>query len=256
MRGELCIGSASFLSLVALLLLIFMHVGQINTSTVPRSISMMKVNVSAYGVAIAAATTPDPVTGLYTDNASEPLQQHLGLRNFYDWGLYQYCAYVNDTHGECSPHVTANRLQPYEALTSDMNDNFVRLTNSLIPATTFSDSQYLGEFTRGAYYLLLLGTIATALAFFTGLVRHAFGFFVSTVFAIVGSVFLLIGAVIWTVIVKKAEVINGYFIPTTPPVPLGVEVSVGNGILLAWAAFACLIGSVIPYMISCCTYRG
>lgn len=79
--------------------------------------------------------------------------------------------------------------------------------------------------------------------------RHAFGFFVSTVFAIIGSTFLLIGAVIWTVIVKKAEDINDYFIPTTPPVSLGVEVSVGNGILLAWAAFACLIASVVPYMI-------
>ena len=121
----------------------------------------------SFSTAVAAAVAPDPVNGLYTDNASTPLQQHLGLRNNYDWGLYQYCAYVNDTHGTCSSHVTANRLQPFEALTSDMNDNFARLTSALIPTTTFGDSQYLGEFTRGAYYLLLLGTIAAALAFFT-----------------------------------------------------------------------------------------
>ena len=81
--------------------------------------------------------------------------------------------------------------------------------------------------------------------------RHALGFLVSTVFAIIGSTFLLIGAVIWTVIVKKAQDINDLVVPTSPPVPLGIEVSVGNGLFLAWAAFACLIVSIVPYMIRC-----
>ena len=144
----------------------------------------MKVNVTGYGcvnltlpfvlhvqlyfsAALAAAVAPDPVSGLYTDNSSAPLGQHSGLRNNYDWGLYRYCAYVNDTHGTCSPHVTANRLQPYEAITSDMPQAYTIITNALVPTTTFGDSQYLGEFTRGAYYLLLLGSVATALAFIT-----------------------------------------------------------------------------------------
>lgn len=102
--------------------------------------------------------------GLYTDNASTPLAQHLGLRNFYDFGLYRYCAYVNDSHGTCSPHVTAKKLQPYEAITDDMPDQYTIITNALIPSTTFTDSQYLGEFSRAAYYLLLLGSVATGLA--------------------------------------------------------------------------------------------
>lgn len=87
------------------------------------------------------------------------------------------------------------------------------------------------------------------IAFYSGLIRHALSFLVSTIFAVIGSLFLLIGAVIWTVIVKKAQDVNTLFIPTTPPVPLGFEVSVGNGLYLAWAAFACLIVSIIPYMI-------
>ena len=144
----------------------------------------MKVNVTGFGyvnftlpitldvqlrfsAALAAAVSPDPVNGLYTDNSSAPLKQHLGLRNNYDWGLYRYCAYVNDTHGTCSPHVTANKLQPYEAIINDMPEAYTIITNALIPTTSFGDSQYLGEFTRGAYYLLLLGSVATALAFFT-----------------------------------------------------------------------------------------
>ncbi|GJE87722.1 SUR7/PalI family protein [Phanerochaete sordida] len=259
MRGELCIGSATFLSLVALILLIFMHVGQISTSNVPRNIAMMKVNMTGFGTGLAAATAPDPVTGLYTDNASTPLAQHLGLRNFYDFGLYKYCAYVNSTHGTCSHHVTANKLQPYDAVTNDMPDQYTIITDALVasfPPTAFSDSQYLGQFSRAAYYLLLLGSIATGLALLVGLLRHALGFLASTVFAILGSLFLLIGSVIWTVIVKKAQGINTVIVPTSPPTPLGITVETGNGLWLAWSAFACLIVSVLPYMISCCTYRG
>lgn len=75
----------------------------------------------------------------------------------------------------------------------------------------------------------------------------------STIFAVIGAVLLLIGAVIWTVIVKKAQDINTFTVnvPNASPVPLGITVDVGNGILLAWAAWACLVASIIPYMIRC-----
>lgn len=66
----------------------------------------------------------------------------------------------------------------------------------------------------------------------------------------VGSLMLLIGAAIWTVIVKKAQSVNDLFLgPETAPVSLGIEVTIGNALLLAWGAFACLIVSIIPYMI-------
>lgn len=116
---------------------------------------------------LAAATAPDPLPGLYTDNASTPLGEHLGLRNLYNFGLYSYCAYVNETHGTCSHSTTANKLRPYDAFLGDIPVNYTSLTNAFVPSTTFVDSQYLGEFSRGAYYLLLLGSVATALALFT-----------------------------------------------------------------------------------------
>ncbi|KAJ3559596.1 hypothetical protein NM688_g237 [Phlebia brevispora] len=218
MRGEICIGSATFLSLVALLLLIFMHIGQISTATVPRNIAMMKVNMTGFGAGIAAAIAPDPVDGLYTDNASAPLLQQAGLRTLYDFGLYSYCAYVNDTHGTCSSHVTAMKLQPFTDIIGDMPSNYSSITTALIPSFTFVDSQYLGEFSRGAYYLLLLGTVSTALALFVGLLKHTIGFLASTVFAVIGSFLLLIGVIIWTVIVKKAEDINDFLVgnPSSP----------------------------------------
>ena len=110
------------------------------------------------------AALSDPIEGLYTKNASAPLQQQAGLRNYYDWGLYGYCAYVNTTAGTCSNMTAANRFQPYDVITSDMLGNYSSFTDYIITSSTFIDSPYLGNFTNAAYYLLLIGTVCTALA--------------------------------------------------------------------------------------------
>ena len=92
---------------------------------------------------------------------------HAGLRTEYKFGLYSYCAYVNDTHGTCSNSTAGTKLQPYVAFLGDIPSNYTGLTNSFIPDVTFINSNYLGDFSRGAYYLLLLGSIAVALALFS-----------------------------------------------------------------------------------------
>ncbi len=84
----------------------------------------------------------------------------------------------------------------------------------------------------------------------SGFIKHTVGYLASTVFAIIGSALLLIGAVIWTVIIKKAQAINGVVVSLPSGlVPLDITVEVGNALFLAWAAFACLIVSIMPYMI-------
>ncbi|KAI8995412.1 Glucanosyltransferase-domain-containing protein [Trametes punicea] len=254
MRGEVCIGSASVLSLVALLLLIFMHVGQINTSTVPRGISMVNVNASAYGQALAVALG-DPITGLYADNATAPLAEQQGLRDLYKFGLYSYCGYVNGT-GVCSNSTAANRFQPFTAITSDMIANYTAFTVALVTEGAFIDSSYLGNFTNGAYYLIIIGSVCAALALFTGLLKHTVLFFLSTTFAVIGSLALLIGATIWTVMIKKAQSVNDFVVGNPSAVgdvsksfPLGITVSTGDALFLLWAAWACLLVSILPYMI-------
>ncbi|KAI0670201.1 Glucanosyltransferase-domain-containing protein [Trametes maxima] len=249
MRGELCIGSASVLSLISLILLIFMHVGQINTSNVPRGISMVNVNTSGYGNGLAAALG-DPIFGLYTDNASAPLQEQQGVRNLYKFGLYSYCGYVNGSAGICSNTSAANRFEPLTVFTADMLKNYSSFTTALITEGTFIDSEYLGEFTNGAYYLIIVGSVCAALALLTGLLKHTVLFFLSTLFAVLGALTLLIGATIWTVMIKKAESINDFVVgPSAAPVPLGITVSTGNAIYLLWASWACLLVSILPYMI-------
>ena len=153
-----------------------------------------------------------------------------------------------------------------------MPTNYSRISSSLINVGTFIDSNYLGSFSNGAYYLILIGTVATALAFVTyvftpdsthkdefndaqtdthrGLLKHTLLFLLSTGFAIIGTVTLLIGATIWTVIVKKSESINDFVVgQADSPAPLGIVVSTGDAIFLLWASWACILVSILPYMI-------
>lgn len=256
MRGELCIGTASFLTLVAVTLLIFVHIGQISTASTPRSIAMVKVNVSGYGDALYAAFS-DPILGLYTNNASAPLNVRAGLRQLYKFGLYSHCAYVNETAGLCANTTAGYEFQPYTVITSDMLSNYSGYTAAIIHNSTFANSSSLGGSTRSAYYLLLLGAIIAIFSLATGAIKHTWAFFLSTSAAVVASIFVLAGSALWTVVIKKAEDINTWTVNVqSVQVPLGIEVSAGIGLYLAWAAFACLVTSIIPYMISCCTYRG
>lgn len=216
---------------------------------------MAKVNVSLYGEGLTVGLG-DAITGLYTTNESAPLQAGAGLRQSYEFGLYSYCGYTTDVLGTCTNHTTARRYEPYDAITSDMRANYSQLTNFIIQGTTFKDSKYLGSNSKSAYYLLLLGTICTALALFTGVIKHTVAFLISACFAILGTIFLLAGSAIWTVIVHKSQDINTIIIGEPTAVSLGITVSTGTGIYLMWAAFACLFVSLIPYVSSCCTYRG
>ncbi|GLB36498.1 putative SUR7/PalI family protein [Lyophyllum shimeji] len=256
MRGEVCVGTATVLSLVSMILMVFVHVGQINTSVVPRKISMARVNVSEYSAALQISFA-DPFDDIYTNNASAPLGVKAGLRQFYEFGLYSHCAYVNSSHGMCGNLTVGQQYRPYDAIASDMAANFSLITAALVSGTTFEDSHYLGQATQAAYWMLLLGTICAALALLTGILKNNLTFFVSTLFSIAGSLLLLIGVSIWTVMIKKSEGVNDITVGTqSNPWPLGIVVSTGSGLYMTWAAFVCLVVSVVPYMISCCTYRG
>ncbi|KAJ7630513.1 actin cortical patch SUR7/pH-response regulator pali [Roridomyces roridus] len=270
MRGEICVGAGSFLALASLLLLIFVHVSQINTSTVPRGISMIKVNVSGYGEALHVALIDD-IQGLYTNDSAAPLGVSAGLRQFYQFGLYSHCGYVNASAGICSNHSTASPFEPYTALTSDMLSNYSQFSDPIVGDNSFKDGS-LGKNTRAAYYMILLGTICAALALLTGVVKYNLTFFLSTGFAVLGSVFLLVGASIWTAVLRKAQAINPVQVGLPADhVQIGILVSMGHGLPLLWAAFASLLVSIVPYMIrsvlcpgcetfidfvSCCTFRG
>ncbi|KAG2155466.1 hypothetical protein DEU56DRAFT_767568 [Suillus clintonianus] len=257
MRGEYCVGGASFLSFAAILLLIFVHVGQINTSLVPHGIAMAKIDTSGFGQALSQSTYVQVIQGLYTTNYTSPLGERNGLRQYYEFGLYSYCAYVNSSAGTCTNHTIADSFVPYIAITSDMAQNYTQYSDSWFAGTTYMNSSYLGYNSRVAYYFILLGTIFATIALFTGVARTALLFFISTGSSIVAALFILIGAAIWTSIVKECESINTLDVAhVNGTIVSGMFVSYGNGIYLSWAAFACLAAATVPYMVSCCTFRG
>jgi len=258
-RGEVCIGVATFLSFVSLVLLIFVHVSQLNDTTIPRGIAMVKMNASQYGNALFIAQS-DPVDGLYTQNASAPLQQEAGLRQLYAWGFYSYCAYTSPEQGICSNTTIGHKFLPFDTLLADVPARYQAETKFIITPTSFTDSRFLGSLSRGGYYLGLIGTVLTALAMFMGFKKGNLTFFLSAIFSILATLMILTSAAIWTALVAKAQAVNSQQIPdvspTSQPIPLGIIVSPGTGLWLLWSSFATLFLSTIPYAASCFTYRG
>ncbi|THH11780.1 hypothetical protein EW145_g439 [Phellinidium pouzarii] len=239
---------------VAVILVIFAHVGQINTTTVPRGLGMIKVNMSGYGIALQNSIG-DPVQGLYATNASTSIGEGTGLRQIYQFGLYSYCAYIDKVQGSCSNSSAAFQLDPYEVVLADMFSNYSSLTKGFIPTNlTFTNSHYLSEFSNAAYYLLLLGSICAALAMIIGIPKKTYTYLLSTLFAILGTGLLFVGVVIWTVLVNKTESINRATVTTSGSdsevTPLGIIVSAGASLWLFWASFVCLFLSIMPYLVS------
>jgi hypothetical protein len=109
----------------------------------------------------------DPILGLYTGNASAPLNARAGLRQLYKFGLYSHCAYINDTAGLCANTTAAYEFQPYTVITNDMLSNYSGYTNAILNNATFADSSSLGGSSRSAYYLLLLGSILATISLVT-----------------------------------------------------------------------------------------
>ena len=112
----------------------------------------------------------DPINGLYAENASEPLQDHRGLRQIYKYGLYAHCGYLEtseSTLGICSNDSAAHQYRPYEYMATDMSNFYTTISNAIVDGTTFSNSDSLGGPTKGAYYTILLGTICAFFALVT-----------------------------------------------------------------------------------------
>ncbi|KAG2011108.1 hypothetical protein CC2G_011257 [Coprinopsis cinerea AmutBmut pab1-1] len=263
MRGELCISLASLLSLTSMILLALIYAGQTNSSSVAGSISMARIDLSSYHeVLFSAFEGVIPIEGLYASDGASRLGNGTGLRHEYRFGVTNYCGYVeseNEFSGRCARQATASQFRPFSIIKSDMPLNYSQFINAVVPPSNFRNDVLLGSFSRTAGYMFLLAFIFVGLSLILGLAKVNFTFLLSTLFSILSCIFLLLGAILWTVAVKKAQVINGMTITTTPvanPTPIGIEVSLGVGLKLAWAAFGLMMAANIPYLISCCTYRG
>jgi len=256
MRGEVCIGLASFMSFAATLLLIFAHVGSTNHNAGARSISIVNVNVSGFGLALSTATG-DPTPHFYNNTPYSPLSQGLGLRQVYRWGFYGYCGYVDPASGQgvCTAEGNGSFAYPFapmDAILAEIPSQYRTTAQFLVPPSKFRDSGYETRTSRAGFYFIFIGSVATGLTFLAGLVRHNATFTVAFVSSVVASLMLLIGGAIMTALIQQTESINTYKVYD---VTLGIKVSFGNALWLVWAAFAADLVSILPYSLSWYTYR-
>lgn len=130
---------------------------------------MAELNIDFFWINSAAiqAAILNPVQGLYTNNGSAPLQAEGGVRQTYEFGLYSYCAFVQDGTGICGNHTIAEQFRPFDTITADMLGNYSVLSAAFIQDSTFRDSKYLGQLSTAAYWMFLLGTICAALTVLT-----------------------------------------------------------------------------------------
>ena len=66
--------------------------------------------------------------------------------------------------GICGNTTAGQRFMPYDIITADMSSNYSILSSPFIPNNSFRDSKYLGDSSKAAYWLILLGTVSTAVA--------------------------------------------------------------------------------------------
>lgn len=252
MRGEHCVAGASAATLIAVILMIFVHIGQINPTSLPRGIYMVQVDIAAYGAGLQGATKTS-VGGLYDTSAKDVLGKGLGLRQQYRWGLYDACAYVKGGEGTCNGTSFGYGFEPLAVILSDTPTKFRNQTSNIIPTSTFKDNTYNNSLSKAAFWTIFIGSCAALLAFIAGVIPHRLSFLAAAFCASIASLGLVIGAAIWTAIIKKDAFVNIVHVENGNS--LGIFVTSGPALYLTWVAFALTTLSVIPYAISCCTFR-
>jgi len=256
MRGEVCIGLASFLSFAATLLLIFAHIGSTNHNAVARDISVVNVNVSGFGLALSTASG-DPTPNFYNNTPYSPLSQGLGLRQVYRWGFYGYCGYVDPASGQgvCTAEGNGSFAYPFapmDAILAEIPSTYRPTAQYLVPVSKFRDSGYEKSTSRAGFIFIFIGSLTTALTFLAGLIRHNSTFTIAFALSVISTLTLLIGAAIWSALIAQTQSLNKYQVYS---VPIGIEVSYGTALWLVWSAFAADLVSIFPYSLSWYSYR-
>ncbi|WWC88550.1 uncharacterized protein L201_003461 [Kwoniella dendrophila CBS 6074] len=255
MRGEHCIAGATVLSAIAIILLVFAHIGQIGSGALVNSIHMMEVNVASLGNGYQGAKN-ESAGGLY-DSKNDKLGGGKGLRQYYRYGLYNACAYQKDGSGICNSSTFAFPAEPFGNLLADTPSKFESKLKDLIvnvkPTPTLKDDGYNHAMTRGGSALIFCGSVLAAAALIFGIVKLRISFLIAAICSGLGAFLIMIGAALWTAVIAKDNSVN--IVKVQSKASLGIIVSAGPSLYLTWVAFALITLSCAPYVIACCTYR-
>ncbi|KIM33651.1 hypothetical protein M408DRAFT_158367 [Serendipita vermifera MAFF 305830] len=151
-KGEHLLRFGALLIFAAFILLIFVHVGQVNPGHVARSLSMLldkhgciqtwvssctffTDNVRVCYSATLQALTGDPFPGLYNSEIHS-IGNSEGLQITYSWGLYSVCGYTYnatwDSRGTCTKSSIGHGFAPFDTITHDVPLQYSNAVVSLI----------------------------------------------------------------------------------------------------------------------------
>lgn len=218
----LCPALGTFFALAAAILLIFVNVGQISDSqTVPRHIQI--IDITTYGVGNALATlanvdiaAADAVYG-NVNQTKGSYDVGSGLRYTYSWGLWSACpsqilpvgsrrsrifpgrcgGYGNSLSQIqfCTSTQFAEPFQPFQqVLLRDVPGAQNTTLLGVIPDGTFTADNYLGSFSKAAFYLIFIGAILNGLALLVGFAAHHIAFLFASALAFLAFLCELVGA--------------------------------------------------------------
>ncbi|GAA5830086.1 hypothetical protein JCM5353_000703 [Sporobolomyces roseus] len=259
-----CAGSAIVFTWAAVLLLVFSNIAQINPNSVPRHLRIVSIDTSGLAEALSASSgaaisnftniyAPDN-TPYFTKNSEET--RHDGLRKTYEWGLWSYCSSngaVGEDRSYCEDASIYPAFQPAKVLLGDIPSDYSNQLQETLPENVFSASDYLGHYTRVASYLILVGSLSTALAAIFALFARRCAFTLAAIFSIISFLALAVGLVIYTVIFERAiQAIND---ATVSGFKVGLTLSYGNALWILWAACGCMLFAIPPTALACCFGR-
>ncbi|TKY90588.1 hypothetical protein EX895_000586 [Sporisorium graminicola] len=245
-RG-LCVGLGEFLTFAAVVLAVFANIGQLSNNIVTRNIRYVSVDTSGLGDALSRSG--NSINNLYANSQSSPVGVGNGIKNDYQWGLYNYCA-GEESGGQraCTKRHFGFEFQPVEAILADAPEGSRQELQNFLPRGTFTNSKYLRDYSKPAMYLIFIGSCLAFIAWVAGLLSHRFAFLGAAFIALLSALCLGVGAALLTAIyVKTKDSVNN--------AQYGIVVHYGDALWLTWAAFVAVALSIVPYIISCCTGR-
>lgn len=241
-----CVGLGEFLTFAAVVLCVFANIGQLTENVVPRNIRYVHVDTTGLGNALSRAGVS--VSDLYAANQAAPEGTGAGIKNSYQWGLYSYCAGAKSgSDRACSDRHFGFEFLPLNAILSDAPESDRAAIQNFLPNGTFRNSNYLGDYSRPAMYLIFIGSCLSFLAWVAGLLSHRFAFLFAAFLALLAALTLGVGAAILTAIYTKARHSVGS--------QYGVVVHYGDALWVTWGAFVACVLAIVPYILSCCTGR-
>lgn len=247
-----CIGLGELLTLAAMVLGIFINVGQISKNAVGRNIYYTSLDTTGFDATLRTLANQNNVnvgTDVYASDQAAVEGDNRGLKNTYKWGLYSFCA-GSGSDVACSTREFGYDYQPLTVLQQDIPTEYQQFVAGAIPADVFQDETYLARFTNAANYIAFVATVVVGASFLVAFLAHRFAFLLAALLALAACGLFFVAAAIWTAIIFKVRHSLSESASTD-----GIDVSYGNAIWMCWAAGGAAVLAVVPLLIGCISGR-